>query len=317
MTKFSFHLFAERKRGHFQPANASLESMNPRISAVVITVPQHQKFLDGLIENLNLATPAFHQVVLVASGFGSHRREVLAEAKKIRSEETIVHFSPLGSAGANRNAGWKFVTGDIVCFLDADDLYAPQRNLAIQILHQARGFDLFLHAFTSFDSSSEHKLILGGAEDFDLSQIATGRDLVSRERRDRNSELLGKTESTNILFSDPKRAFPVHHAHVVVNNALRNRFQFHEVFGIRNEDGVFAQDVLDAGLQVVLSPAVLSGYRQGERAKPQRVARFRKIFNKVGIFLFTLLRASTFIVSAGKTKRFASELQLPAKGSTF
>jgi len=288
-----------------------------KISAVIITVPQHEKFLAGLVENINLATPTFHQVVLVASGFGPHRRKVIAEAKKIGSEETIVHFSPLGSAGANRNAGWQFIKGDIVCFLDADDLYAPERNLAIQKLHQAGAFDLFLHAFSSFDSDSETDLSFNGAEDFDLSRIATGGDLVSREGRDRNSELRGKTESTNILFADPTKKFSVHHAHLVVKNALRSEFQFHEVFGVRNEDGVFAQDVLDAGLQVVLSPAVLSGYRQGERAKPQRAPRFRRILNRTLLFFFTFLGASTFIVSAGRTKRFPAKPRVSAERSTF
>jgi glycosyltransferase involved in cell wall biosynthesis len=290
--------------------------MDVKISAVIITVPQHEQFLSGLIENLNLATPAFHQVVLVASGFGARRHGVITECKKIDSKETIVHFSPLGSAGANRNAGWKFVESEFVCFLDADDLYAPERNLAIQALHHAYGFDLFLHAFTSFDSNSQDNVILDGAEDFDLSQIATGKDLVSRERRDRNAELRGKTESTNILFADPRRAFPVHHAHLVVKNALRSEFQFHEVFGVRNEDGVFAQDVLDAGLQVVLSSVVLSGYRQGARAKPKRVAGVSKILNRTAFFFLNLFRTSTFIVSAGKVKRFTTKPQAAGQGST-
>lgn len=255
--------------------------MSTQIAAVVIVVPAHERFLPSLISNLNLAEPRFDQVVIVASGFGGNHRSLLDTARGILSKQVLVHFRPLGSAGANRNAGWEFSSGDFTCFLDADDLYAPERNTVIRRLHEEIGFDLFLHGFSSFDSSSEASVGFSASSEVQGRELVSSSGLTPRANRNRVEELRGNTDSTNIQFAEGTSRFEVHHAHAVVNNRLRGKAAFHEVFGVRNEDGVFAQDLLESGCDVLLSPAILSAYRQGARAKPRKKTPLPRIIRRV------------------------------------
>lgn len=247
--------------------SSKLDSVKYSIAAVVVLVPNHLKFLPALIDNLNQAKPAFSHLLIVASGFTS-RRGVLRIATQSQSPRVSVYFSALGSAGRNRNYAWDIVSEDLTCFLDGDDLYAPHRNSVILSVFEETQCDLFLHGFDEFsDSSAAHPK-------WPKPQLTSQGDLVFSDQlsvqkdRNRGEELRGKTPSTNLVFVDPKLEFPVHHAHVTVLTEVGKAVRFHEVFGVRNEDGVFAQDVLEQGGKIVLSRRKLSLYRQGARAKP-------------------------------------------------
>jgi hypothetical protein len=237
--------------------------------AVIVLVPGHLRFLDGLVENLNESSRRFDQIVVVASGFSSMFRVKKSLSSLICDDLTLVR-APLGSAGKNRNLGWRLIDTELVSFLDSDDLYGLERNVVIGEIYLETQFDLFLHGFTSFDDGHQGALSLGVKIELPLDRLVRRDKLSSRRPRNRSLELKGQTPSTNLRFRDPAAEFEVQHAHATVRTVLREGFEFHEVFGIRNEDGVLAQDVLDAGREVVLSPLKLSGYRQGARAKPRR-----------------------------------------------
>lgn len=237
--------------------------------AVIVLVPGHLRFLDGLVDNLNESSRRFDQVVVVASGFSAMFRVKKILSGLICDDLTLVR-APLGSAGKNRNLGWRLVDTELVSFLDSDDLYGPERNTVIGEIYLQTEFDLFLHGFTSFDDGQQGALALGVDIEHPLDGLVRRSELSSRRPRNRTAELMGQTRSTNVQFRDPASEFEVQHAHATLRTALREEFEFHEVFGVRNEDGVLAQDVLDAGREVVLSPLKLSGYRQGARAKPRR-----------------------------------------------
>lgn len=243
--------------------------MELSLGAVIVTVPTHLRFLPGLVDNLNRCAPEFQQIVVVASGFRSPRtiRRILAS---LQSRDVSLVLVPLGSAGKNRNIGWTHIKTDFVCFLDSDDLYAPGRNKIINAIYEENPFDLFLHAYEEFSDAERLPMLPSDAAGFDASKLVRGASLIRRIPRQRSLELQGLTESTNILFAKPHQEFPVHHAHSTIRTCLRDTFRFHEVFGVRNEDGVLAQDILDADFDVVLSPQILSSYRQGARAKPRK-----------------------------------------------
>lgn len=182
-------------------------------------------------------------------------------------------FCPLGSAGRNRNRAWEILEEDIICFLDGDDLYAPHRNSVIQSVFESTGCDLFLHGFTEFHDSDPPPSFSRFAGSDSQVDLVLSHQLSTQPARNREAELQGKTPSTNLVFVDPERGFAVHHAHITVRATMGQKVRFHEVFGIRNEDGVFAQDVLESGGKVTLSSERLSLYRQGARAKPRPVGQ--------------------------------------------
>lgn len=242
-------------------------SVNSSIAAVVVLVPNHLRFLPALIDNLNEAQPPFTHLVIVASGFTS-RREVLRSAIKSDCPRVTVLFSQLASAGKNRNFAWDLVSEDIICFLDGDDLYAPHRNSVILSVFEKTQCDLFLHGFEEFNDSTAVLPKWSKPQLTSEHELVHSEQLSVQENRNRQAELRGETSSTNLVFVEPQQEFPVHHAHVTVRAEVGKTVRFHEVFGVRNEDGVFAQDVLAQGGRVVLSQQRLSLYRQGARAKP-------------------------------------------------
>lgn len=103
-----------------------------------------------------------------------------------------------------------------------------------------------------------------------IDESSLSEATLLRSPRNRDLELKGETETTNLLFNNPSEAFEVHHAHAIVRREAVGDIRYHEEFGIRNEDGVFARDMLEAGKKILLTPFVLSAYRHGARAKPTK-----------------------------------------------
>lgn len=246
--------------------------IEPTLSAVVIVVPQHERFLKRLLRNLNVTRQRFDEVIVVASGFGHS----IARVRKLVSLEypsAIVLPRPLGSAGSNRNAGVRVASSELVAFLDADDAYALERNEMIRGVFAETKADYFIHSFMPFTDYQSVFSRLENVRSFEAKELLSNDDLLAytfpEGYRDRSVEISGTAQTTNLMWSREAQSFEVHHAHCTVRRDVFESLEFHEVFGVRNEDGVFARDVLEAGFRVLVSSAVLSGYQQGARAKPR------------------------------------------------
>lgn len=247
-------------------------------SAVIIAVPQHAQFLPDLLFDLTTGIQAFDEIVVVLSGFESNF--VATCGSSVEFDERLLKpvHQPLQSAGKNRNFGLDAASGDLVFFMDADDLYSPhQIELSIELLKLLK-FDLLLHGFFPFAHGTNPPPFPKPPADIRKIKFATENSLYEatllRAPRNRALELRGETETTNLLFNDPAEAFEVHHAHAIVRREAVGDIRYHEEFGIRNEDGVFARDMLEAGKKVLLTPFVLSAYRHGARAKPRKPSNF-------------------------------------------
>ena len=244
---------------------------------MVVAAPQHRIFLEDLIAQLSKTSSPFDETIVVLSGSdGSPRDSALKEI--LQSKSAKVLQTPLQSAGANRNCGMRISQADLLFFMDADDLYSPHRTSVALSLFEHHQFDLMLHGFTPFVHGDLPPPFLEPPED--IREIGVVRESSLREAtllrspRNRTLELRGETETTNLLFNDPAEAFEVHHAHAIVRREAVGDIRYHEEFGIRNEDGVFARDMLEAGKEVLLTPFVLSAYRHGARAKPRKPSNF-------------------------------------------
>lgn len=248
-------------------------TLDPSLAGVVILVPQHLKFLRRLVSNLNESTPPFEELIVVASGFRLSQHRVVRKILKSLHTEYVVLFPRLGSAGRNRNLGAKRATKDLVSFLDADDLYAHHRNSVIKTTYLQENWDIFLHSFVPFHDAQEIEGKLSSRDTQRALQVDE-KDLLEstfpQGIRDRGEELSGQAPTTNLVSKTLHPMFPTHHAHVTASRKVLKTTLFHEVFGMRNEDGIFARDVLQAGGHVVVTSLVLSGYQQGARAKPRQ-----------------------------------------------
>jgi len=246
--------------------------------AIIVAAPQHQEFVLPLITDLSKGVPEFDEIIVVLSGFDrGGPKETAERLLSINSGVELVQ-QPLQSAGANRNAGLKMSRSKLVFFMDADDVYSPHRISVALSLFEHHQYDLMLHGFTPFIHGDSPPPFSKPPLDFEAIEVVRESSLYEatllRSPRNRSLELRGETETTNLLFNDPAEAFEVHHAHAIVRREAVGDIRYHEEFGIRNEDGVFARDMLEAGKKVLLTPFVLSAYRHGARAKPRKPSNF-------------------------------------------
>jgi len=251
-------------------------------TAVVTLVPAHLRFLPKLLINLRDSRPQFTEVFVVASGLSRaarhHVRRMTQDAIGARGH---VIFTDLRSAGFNRNRGWEKASGTLVGFFDCDDFYLLRRNEVVNLAFTNTNFDLFLNSFSTFlDGEEEPNLRrpLGGLEEELAFEIPSLSTIAGRQRE---LELRGQTDSTNLRFANPHDEFPLHHAHSFIKTSWREKVRFHEVHGVRNEDGVIAQDILESGGVVAVSRLQLTFYRQGARAKPKK-SPFQSLLGGIG-----------------------------------
>ena len=243
------------------------------VSAVIVVVPRHLIFLQALIKDLQAGLRGNSEVIVIASGCRGNEVGRLVDSSVVK-----VVMAPLQSAGANRNFGLEQSNSDLVFFHDADDIYSPHRTQVAIRLFEHHQYDLMLHGFTPFIHGDSPPPFSNPPLDFEAIEVVRESSLYEatllRSPRNRALELKGETETTNLLFNDPAEAFEVHHAHAIVRREAVGDIRYHEEFGIRNEDGVFARDMLEAGKKVLLTPFVLSAYRHGARAKPRKPSNF-------------------------------------------
>jgi hypothetical protein len=232
---------------------------------VVILVPAHLRFLFGLIRNLNAATKPFDEFVIVASGFKTIGRAFVSLlALTLRGGSVRMLFPGYGSAGQNRNLGMDVATSELICFLDIDDFYGTDRTRLIADLYSQRRFDVCYHSYERFRGLPIAVELFQGTSLLHVDWLENA-DLRPIGNRSRALELKGLGTSTNLRVRNPEKEFPIHHAHVTVRRQVifDVGLRFHEVAGVPNEDGVFANDALEAKLIIFVSCAPLSLYREG------------------------------------------------------
>lgn len=94
------------------------------VSVVVPIYPPHFKFIPSLLQQLEKQTIQPNEIIFALSECDDKKAEELRNTYKncIFLNTTEKQF-----AGANRNRGKQIAKGDIIMFLDADDVYHPQK----------------------------------------------------------------------------------------------------------------------------------------------------------------------------------------------
>ena len=177
-------------------------------------------------------------------------------AKSSFSEKTKIHSSSvIKTAGENRNYGWDRANFEIVVFLDADDVYHPNRLEFVTDVMFINQADAVVHDY--YRMTPKYIFKFGKAHSY--SSI-TSKQLYKLNKASLENSLpdgnLYAGESNLLLPKGELKSLKVHHGHLTVRRDIPIRYT-NRKFG---EDGELVREILKYGYNLVYVSAKLSIY---------------------------------------------------------
>lgn len=242
----------------------------PSITGVVLLVSPHVNlFVNQLVDNLSRLTLPFDELLIVASGL-SRKALSLVQNELARLPKAWNHRiirAPLGPVGANRNIGLDEAVSDLVTFLDSDDVYAPDYCRFIADFFEKKEFDALLHGFFIMEDGKFDQARFPRFSGLGLSPYKrVGSDAFVRLDQLLLVQNPTKIVEPSLKFAQPKRAFPIHQGHMTLRRQGSPRFHTNPL--ARNEDGVFLNMALNAGLKIDAVDVKISAYNPYSSAQP-------------------------------------------------
>lgn len=229
-----------------------------KCSIVIPIVPKHFRYLKKLLDELSSENRFIGEIHICVSSVDEARLLKLMQIVSNSSFDTIIKVHSCletRTAGENRNHGWDNSIFNIVVFLDADDLYHPNRLQFLTNLMITNHADAIVHDyyrlapkfFFKFGNIESHVLIsteqLYKANEFDFEHSLPSGSLYGGE-----SNLLLPAE----IFKKNK----VHHGHLTVRRDVPIRYTNRKL----GEDGELVREILKYDYKIVYVSAKLSIY---------------------------------------------------------
>jgi glycosyltransferase involved in cell wall biosynthesis len=229
-----------------------------KCSIVIPVIPKHFHYLKKLLDELVWEDNFIGEIHVCASSVSqtslSKLRRIIA--KSSFSEKTKIHSClEIKTAGENRNYGWDRANFEIVVFLDADDVYHPNRlEIVTDVMFINQG-DAVVHDYYRMTPKSIFKF--GNANSY--SSI-TGKQLYKLNRASLENPLpdgdLYAGESNLLLPEGALKSLKVHHGHLTVRRDIPIRYTNRKL----GEDGELVREILKHGYNLVYVSAKLSIY---------------------------------------------------------
>ena len=126
---------------------------NPLVS-VLIANRNYGKYIGQAIESVLAQTYKHLQICICDDGSTDDSVAVIEQYLTRGSPVTLVRREHLGVAAA-LNAAYHESKGEIVCLLDADDMFLPEKvEAVVRVFRQEEGAGMCLHHFERFSTSS-------------------------------------------------------------------------------------------------------------------------------------------------------------------
>jgi len=267
-------------------------------SLVVPLIPAHDEKLLRLFENLSQAPNFFSEIIIARSETKNDTilriKENIEELQRNTGITCPVILAPSKDrclAGENRNRGWQLASSEWVSFLDADDLYLPEKfSFQREVIEHFSDVNLILHDFY-FESELDGKA-LPRANHLELTKLFHNSEIFFETFGANTSSLASLAGNTNIRIPG---GFNVHHGHVTVRSDIYSSVKFQNT--PRVEDGIFCQDLLKSLGGVVYIPAKLSVYIESDSSLSLYSGPIRKFKRTAKLFL---LKTLSLVISAIK-----------------
>jgi hypothetical protein len=145
------------RRRRQQRESINMATLSPRIgeASVIIPVRNGERYLDQAINSVLAQTRRPLEVIVVDDGSTYHSAAI---AQRYGRPVRVVHQAQKGAAAA-RNHGVAVATGNMLAFLDADDLWLPPKlGLQMSVLESRASLDMvFCHAEQFVSADAERK----------------------------------------------------------------------------------------------------------------------------------------------------------------
>ena len=126
-----------------------------KFSIIIPLVPAHDTFLLQLFCTLKLQESFIEDIIIVRSQSDLDSKIQIIEKfeqwvvdSRLRINPKYILLEEISLAGENRNIGWKIAVSDWLCFLDADDEYAPGMLFELsRLIVKNKDANLILHDY--------------------------------------------------------------------------------------------------------------------------------------------------------------------------
>ncbi|MFQ4145146.1 glycosyltransferase family 2 protein [Chlorogloeopsis sp. ULAP02] len=95
--------------------------------SVIISNYNYARYLPTAIDSVLAQTYPNFEIILVDDGSKDNSREVIAELQQLAPDKIKAIYQQNQGQGAAFNTGFEAASGDIIAFLDADDVWQPQK----------------------------------------------------------------------------------------------------------------------------------------------------------------------------------------------
>lgn len=119
--------------------------MNETVS-IIVPVYNAEKYIVETIEHVAAQTYEDWEMLLVVDGGGDASAQVIREYKESRGEERLRLFVRKENRGAAqaRNMGLEEATGRYIAYVDADDLWMPEKlEMQLQYMREKQAAFVF------------------------------------------------------------------------------------------------------------------------------------------------------------------------------
>lgn len=187
-------------------------------------------FLNRSISMVNAQTVKPKEIILAYSGINGDIIHAESEIpiRFLKVSDKRVHQSEV------RNCAAEFCDTEIISFFDVDDIISSQKVEFVDLAISKKGSDAFLH---SYIIGNHHSIPI--FDNYSLSKI------TEKERG-----------CSNVIADCGS---PVTHGHISLKTKIFENIKQKKVFG---EDGIFCQEILDAGYLISFSKNPLIIYYQ-------------------------------------------------------
>ncbi len=126
--------------------------MNPLVSVIIPTY-NCSRYICAAVDSVLAQTYKNKEVIVVDDGSTDDTKEVLQRY----GSEIRYHFQSNSGPSAARNTGIKLATGDMISFLDADDVWLPKKlELQVNLMNQHGDVGLVACSANMTDASGEN-----------------------------------------------------------------------------------------------------------------------------------------------------------------